>query len=153
MARDVGQRVRQTSGLTGGRRARRRHGFWHLSMASISASIAAFAILALSTTSAPTLANGGLRHVAAAHQLAPRPGHLAVARDEKRPLVEIATTRSATSSNALFGRTSVDAAWVLLGFGLALILSINIFMIGHLRRTYARPAAQPKRRKLQRYSA
>lgn len=66
----------------------------------------------------------------------------AAAKIANRPLVEIATTESADSANALVGRTSIDAAWILLGIGLSAILALNAMLIDHLRRRYARSTSR-----------
>ncbi len=62
------------------------------------------------------------------------------------PLVEIATTSSVTNSDAVFRRTSVSAAWGLLGVALSILAVLNLAIFSHLRRTYA-PKRCPEGRK------
>ena len=70
-----------------------------------------------------------------------RPAIIAVGQADPIPLVEIATTSSFTNPDAVFRRTSANAAWGLLGVALSILAVLNLAIFSHLRRTYA-----PKRR-------
>ena len=71
---------------------------------------------------------------------------IAVGQAEPAPLVEIATTSSVTNSDAVFRRTSLNAAWGLLGVALSILAVLNLAIFSHLRRTYA-PKRCPDGRK------
>lgn len=66
---------------------------------------------------------------------------IAVGQADPAPLVEIATTSSVTSPDAVFRRTSASAAWGLLGVAFSILAVLNLAIFSHLRRAYA-----PKRR-------
>lgn len=71
---------------------------------------------------------------------------IAVGQAEPAPIVEIATTSSVTNSDAVFRRTSANAAWGLLGVALSILAVLNLAIFSHLRRTYA-PKRCPEGRK------
>ena len=68
----------------------------------------------------------------------------AIGINHPRPIVEIATTASPTGPDAVFRRTSVQTAWVLLMMSFSLIVALNLALFRHLRQAYT-PA---KRRKV-----
>lgn len=74
----------------------------------------------------------------------------AVARDEAAPVVQIATTASSNSSNAIFRRTSDQAATMLLAVSFSLLAALNLAFFRHLRRVYVRPQ---RRQRVQQPSA
>jgi len=100
-----------------------------------------FGLTTLLATSAPVLAQ--INPVAfAGLQLSVTPATvIAVGQAEPAPIVEIATTSSFTNPDAVFRRTSANAAWGLLGVALSILAVLNLAIFSHLRRTYA-----PKRR-------
>jgi hypothetical protein len=55
------------------------------------------------------------------------------------PIIEIATTSSSVSQDAVYRRTSASAAWGLLGIAISLLVAFNLSIIRHLRRVYAMP--------------
>lgn len=65
----------------------------------------------------------------------------ALAPATRPPVIEIATTPFSTSPNAVYGRTSLSAAWSLLGVALSVLAALNLTLFRHLRRAYA-----PRRR-------
>lgn len=70
------------------------------------------------------------------------PQQAAVAKDTGAPpLVQIATTTSPSSAEAVYRRTSDQAAWALLTLAFSLAVALNLATFRHLRRAYA-----PKRR-------
>jgi len=66
------------------------------------------------------------------------------------PIIEIATTSSSRSPDAIFRRTSSTAAWGLLGLSLSLLAALNLSFFRHLRRVYAHPRTRSEALK-QRY--
>jgi cell division septation protein DedD len=58
---------------------------------------------------------------------------------ETRPVVEIATTSSPANADAVYHRTSVQAAWALLLLGLSIAAALNMALLRHLRQAYATP--------------
>lgn len=54
------------------------------------------------------------------------------------PVVQIATVAPHDEADALYRRTSFDAAWVLLGASFALIVALNLAVARHLSRAYTR---------------
>lgn len=69
----------------------------------------------------------------------------AVASPEPLPLVRIATASS--PADAVYRQTSKTAAWSLLGVAFSLMVALNLAVLRHLKRAYARPprAAQRNR--------
>lgn len=61
----------------------------------------------------------------------------AVAQDEPRPVIEIATTER-NSPEAVFRSTSVDTAWVLLGLAIGVLAVFNLALYRHMRLAYSR---------------
>lgn len=72
--------------------------------------------------------------VNAAHLTVP-----ALATDEPAPIVQIATTSSAGAPDAVYKRTSATAAWALLALTFSGLAALNLALVRHLRRAYARP--------------
>lgn len=63
----------------------------------------------------------------------------AIAESGPAPIIEIATTSSAHSPDAVFRRTSSTAAWGLWGLSLSLLAALNLSFFRHLRRVYINP--------------
>ncbi len=63
----------------------------------------------------------------------------ALATDEPAPIVQIATTSSAGAPDAIYKRTSATAAWALLALAFSGLAALNVALVRHLRRAYARP--------------
>ena len=105
-----------------------------------------FGLTTVLATSAPVLAQ--INPIAfAGLELSVTPATvIAVGQAGPAPLVEIATTSSVTNSDAVFRRTSVSAAWGLLGVALSILAVLNLAIFSHLRRTYA-PKRCPEGRK------
>lgn len=67
----------------------------------------------------------------------------AIADEDDRPaVVEIATTSSAQAPNAVFKRTSLEAAWALIALAFSVLTALNLAMVRHVRQTYASPVRQ-----------
>ena len=60
----------------------------------------------------------------------------AIGISEPRPIVEIATTASPTSPEAVYRRTSAQTAWMLLLMSLSVIVALNMALFRHLRQAY-----------------
>jgi hypothetical protein len=56
-----------------------------------------------------------------------------------RPVIEIATTSSLQSPDAVFRRTSAQAAWALLMIALSVVAALNLALFRHMRQAYAAP--------------
>lgn len=128
------------------RRARRLRRKMRIALTALGCMVLSFTILSIAEYNGPSYAAVHLRPIVSTPPppTADEP-QKAIAKVEKRPpLLEIATTESPQSANALVGRTSIDAAWVLLGLGLSAILAMNALLIDHLRRTYARGPRRPR---------
>lgn len=63
----------------------------------------------------------------------------AVADTDVRPVVEIATTSSPANADAVYRRTSAQAAWALILLGLSAAAALNMALFRHLRQAYASP--------------
>lgn len=63
----------------------------------------------------------------------------AIVDDADRPVIAIPTVASTSSPNAVYKRTSVTAALVLLAAGLSLAAAFNLAVLRHFRRAYANP--------------
>lgn len=63
----------------------------------------------------------------------------AVGAEDVRPVVEIATTSSPNSPEAVYGRTSAQAAWALLMIALSVVVSLNLALFRHMRQAYTPP--------------
>lgn len=61
---------------------------------------------------------------------------------DQHAAIEIATTSSADSANAVYGRTSVQAAWILLLLSTSAIIALNLALYRHMRTAYT-----PRRRR------
>jgi len=70
--------------------------------------------------------------------LQPPPSEFAVALSDTadRPIVEIATTNSSYSPDAVYRRTSATAAWVLLSLAFSVVAAFNLAFFRHMRRAY-----------------
>lgn len=90
------------------------------------------AVVCLPSAASPTLAGAAFS--------VPAPNGSAVsrdARDDRAPVVQIATTVSSTSSNAVFRRTSDQTAYLLLAVAFSLLAALNLAFVRHLREAYA----------------
>jgi hypothetical protein len=98
---------------------------------------AAFALVALTAGSAPLMAGpspGVTTNFALASQV-----QKAIAKDEAAaPVVQIATVSAHDEADAIYRRTSFGAAWVLLAASFSLTVALNLAMVRHLSRVYAR---------------
>lgn len=73
-------------------------------------------------------------------QLVPSPDAIkALGQSDVRPVIEIATTSSPDNADAVYRRTSFQAAWVLLMLGLSLVAALNMALFRHMRNAYASP--------------
>jgi hypothetical protein len=103
------------------------------------------ALLMASAASAPLRAQTNPASFAGLELASTPAATKAIGQSGPAPLVEIATTSSVTNADAVFRRTSNDAAWTLLGLAWSILAVLNIAIFRHLRRNYAPsrcPAAQ-----------
>lgn len=109
--------------------------------------VIAFALLcfvSLALGIGPTSASPHIPQTAFSHALGAAPAaQKAIASAGDRPDVfEIATTKSANSANAVYGRTSFQAAWFLLMLSVSAMVALNLALLRHMRKAYA-----PKKRR------
>jgi hypothetical protein len=100
-------------------------------------------ILALQCLSSPALAQITPAAFAEVEDYVPSVAVVAAGQRGPAPIVEIATTSSDSSNDAVFRRTSVRAAWGLLGTAFCALLVLNIIFFSHLRREYT-PKKRPE---------
>ncbi len=60
----------------------------------------------------------------------------ALADQDVRPVIEIATTSSTKNADAVFHRTSAQAAWALLMIALSIVVALNLALFRHMRQAY-----------------
>lgn len=60
----------------------------------------------------------------------------ALADQDVRPVIEIATTSSTNNADAVFHRTSAQAAWALLMIALSIVVALNLALFRHMRQAY-----------------
>lgn len=100
-----------------------------------------FAVITMSVACGPLWAKPNLTNIAQVQSAAAAPIALKAAGDSNpAPLIEIATTQSANSPNAVYRRTSAGAAWLLLSAAVSLLVALNLALFRHLRHAYAGPA-------------
>ncbi|MEQ1651348.1 MAG: hypothetical protein ABL897_02560 [Hyphomicrobium sp.] len=68
-----------------------------------------------------------------------RPVSKAIADQDVRTVIEIATTSSPNNPDAVFRRTSAQAAWALLMIGLSVVVALNMALFRHMRQAYTPP--------------
>jgi hypothetical protein len=100
-------------------------------------------ILAFQSLSSPALAQITPAAFAQVEDYAPSVAVVAAGQRGPAPIVEIATTSSDSGTDVVFRRTSVRAAWGLLGTAFCALLVLNIIFFSHLRREYA-PKKRPE---------
>ncbi|MGQ0456925.1 MAG: hypothetical protein ACT4OU_07675 [Hyphomicrobium sp.] len=108
---------------------------------------AVFALVSSPLVCSPSIAGP---HGASATMAAVAPAPLAnpaLADDEPAPLVQIATASSPSGPDAVYKRTSADAAWLLLGLAFSVLAALNLATFRHVRRAYVRPVRRGERRK------
>lgn len=119
------------------RSVRQGRGRWGFLRPIIDATVALglFMFVSMAVTSAPSSANPHNPGPAAQYRSMIAP---AVAQgDEQRTIVEIATTSSEASPDAVYRRTSFSAAFVLLSLAFSIIVAFNLAFFRHMRRAYA----------------
>lgn len=105
--------------------------------------LALFVLVSVMLGTAPTSANP---HVPAAqvYNVSP-PAQAALATSNDEPtIVEIATTSSPQAPDAVYGRTSATAAWLLLSLAFSLVIAFNMAILRHMRRAYAPKSGRPR---------
>ena len=93
----------------------------------------------------PTSANPHIPAAGYVHSFSPA-AKAAIASTEDEPtIVEIATAASPQAPDAVYGRTSATAAWLLLSLAFSLVIAFNMAILRHMRRAYAPKSARPRR--------
>jgi hypothetical protein len=96
-------------------------------------------LICLSMGAGPTAASPNVPSVTT-YQAALSPGAMkAIGESDVRPVVEIATTSSPSNADAVYHRTSAQAAWALLMIGFSIVAALNMALFRHLRQAYASP--------------
>lgn len=106
-------------------------------------------LLTLMATCVPRSASANPTGFANVAHLARPVAVKAVGEPVPAPLIEIATTTSPSSSDAVFRRTSATAAKSLLGAALFLVAALNLCIVSHLKRVYVKPRRVGRRIKPQ----
>jgi hypothetical protein len=96
-------------------------------------------LICLAIGAAPSSASPNVP-AAVTYQAAQTPAAIkAIAESDVRPVVEIATTSSPANADAVYHRTSAQAAWLLILLGLSAAAALNMALLRHLRQAYASP--------------
>jgi hypothetical protein len=96
-------------------------------------------LICLSVGAAPSSASPNVPGVAT-YQATQQPAAIkAIAEADVHPVVEIAITSSPTNADAVYHRTSAQAAWALILLGLSAAAALNLALLRHLRQAYASP--------------
>ncbi len=105
----------------------------------LDAAIAGIAFTLVSSTVVCNHAKAGTTPAAFAgiEHASRRPVVRALARPGPLPIVHIAT--AASPADAVYRQTSAAAAWSLLGVAFSLLAALDLAMLRHLKRAYARP--------------
>jgi hypothetical protein len=100
---------------------------------------AMLSFLGLALGTVPTSASPNIPSING-YQVSPSPTVMkALGAEDVRPVVEIATTSSPNSPDAVYRRTSEQAAWGLLMIALSLVAALNLALFRHMRQAYASP--------------
>lgn len=108
------------------------------------AAFAVFVIAALTLNCAPSSASPNSFVTPALQKSAFQAVNPALAEAGVLPLVEIATTSSPNNPDAVYRRTSEQAAWSLLAIAFSLAVALNLAVFRHLRQAYAHPRRSPQ---------
>jgi hypothetical protein len=96
-------------------------------------------LICLSVGAAPSSASPNVP-AAVTYQNAQKPVAIkAIAEADVHPVVEIAITSSPANADAVYHRTSAQAAWALILLGLSAAAALNMALFRHLRQAYASP--------------
>jgi hypothetical protein len=108
---------------------------------------AAFTLISGPVVCGPSIAGPHGPAIAAASAPPAPLTNQALAVDEPRALVQVATASSPTAPDTVYKRTSAQAAWLLLTLAFSLVTALNLATFRHLRSAYARPVRRSDRRK------
>lgn len=100
---------------------------------------AMFCILGLTLATAPTSASPNIPSINGYQFTVASPVAKAIGEQDVRPVIEIATTSSPNNPDAVYRRTSTQAAWALLMIGLSMVVALNMALFRHMRAAYAPP--------------
>jgi hypothetical protein len=101
-------------------------------------------LICLSFGAAPSSASPNVTSFTTLQLAQPPVAMKAVAKPATQPVIEIATTSSPANADAVYRRTSFQAAWGLLMIGLSLVVALNMALYRHLRQAYAVPQRRGK---------
>lgn len=101
-------------------------------------------LICLSFGAAPSSASPNVATFTTLQLAQPPVAMKAVASSASQPVIEIATTSSPANADAVYRRTSFQAAWGLLMIGLSLVVALNMALYRHLRQAYAVPQRREK---------
>jgi hypothetical protein len=101
-------------------------------------------VLCLSIGAAPSSAGPNVPRTSTVQAAAAPLAMKALGDANARPVVEIATTSSPENPDAVYLRTSAQAAWTLLMIGLSITAALNMALLRHLRQAYAQPRSHPR---------
>lgn len=100
---------------------------------------AALCFLGLTLGTAPTSASPNLPGINGYQLTVTSPVSKAIGTQDSRPVIEIATTSSPNNPDAVFHRTSAQAAWALLMIALSIVAALNLALFRHMRAAYTPP--------------
>ena len=113
-------------------------------MIDAAAAFALLCILSLSLGIGPTSASPQMPSPTASYAMTATPvmQKAIASAGDRHAAIEIATTSSANNPNAVYGRTSIQAAWMLLLLSTSAIIALNLALYRHMRSAYT-----PRRRR------
>jgi hypothetical protein len=100
---------------------------------------AVLCMIGLTLGTAPTSASPNMPGTALYQSQPPLAAIKAIGEQNDQPVIEIATTSSPASPDAVYRRTSVQAAWGLLMLALSVVAALNLALYRHFRHAYADP--------------
>lgn len=124
--------------------------FRHALLRPFADAIVAFAVFSTVSAglmSAPSSANPGPSSFSVRHETVSTLAVKAIGEQDHRPLVQLATTSPPANAGAVYRGTSFSAAWMLLAIAFSAIFAMNLAVVRHVRRAYARPGNRSPARK------
>jgi hypothetical protein len=108
------------------------------------AALALFVCVSIMAGAGPTSANPHVLAAGQVHSFSPAAQAAIASSDDEASIVEIATTSSSRAPDAIYGRTSATAAWLLLSLAFSLLIAFNMAILRHMRRAYAPKAGRTR---------
>jgi hypothetical protein len=109
------------------------------------AALVLFVCVSMMIGAGPTSANPHIPAAGQVHSSSPAARAAIVTGQDEPAIVEIATTSSPQAPDAIYGRTSATAAWLLLSLAFSLLIAFNMAILRHMRRAYAPKSGRARR--------